>query len=115
FRQVAGFGQPARAPPERGNKLRKGDAVRVLLVEDDDMVRQSLSLLPEDAGFWVAGATDGKEAVRSYRRTPADVILCDLFMPQRDGLEVIRELRREFPGVRIVAMSGGGFGGGMDM
>lgn len=89
--------------------------MRVLLVDDDDMVRNSLGLLLEDAGFCVAQASDGQEAIGAYRRAPADVVLCDLFMPGHDGLEVIRDLRREFPGVRILAMSGGGCGGAMDV
>jgi CheY-like chemotaxis protein len=89
--------------------------MRVLIVDDDVKVRAALRVLLETAGFEVVEAGDGQEGARAYRRQAADVVLCDLFMPGRDGLELIRDLRREFPGVKIVAMSGGGFKGTVDM
>src|SRR5205807_7303003 len=57
---------------------------------------------------------DGGEAIRAFRQHPSDLLLCDLFMPGKEGLETIRELRREFPDVKIVAMSGGALNGTMD-
>ena len=56
------------------------------------------------AGFEVEVAADGLAGTEAFRRRPADVVLCDIFMPRQDGLETIRHLTREFIGVRIVAM-----------
>src|SRR5947209_4368981 len=89
--------------------------MRVLIIDDDAKVRAVLRVMLESAGFEAAEAGDGEEGVRAFRRLEADVVLCDLFMPGRDGLEAIRGLRREFPGVKVIAMSGGGFGGAVDM
>jgi CheY-like chemotaxis protein len=68
----------------------------------------------EGAGFEVAEAA-GEQAVRAFRDSGADVVLCDMFMPDVDGLEVIRELRRDFPKATVIAMSGGGYGGSLDV
>jgi CheY-like chemotaxis protein len=88
---------------------------RILVVDDDANLRSLLRTLLEDAGFTVIEATNGGAAIQAYRRQPADVVLCDLFMPDRDGLEVIRDLREAFPEVKIISMSGGGFGNSVDM
>jgi CheY-like chemotaxis protein len=89
--------------------------VRILVIDDDAAVRAVTCLILEGAGFTVAEASGGEEGIQAFRRRPADLIFCDMFMPDMDGLATIRQLRREFPDVRIVAMSGGGFGGGVDV
>jgi len=77
----------------------------VLLVDDDAKVRAACWLMLEWAGVKVVEASDGKDGIPAFRQRGTDVVLCDLFMPRRDGRELIRELRRECPGVRIIAMS----------
>jgi CheY-like chemotaxis protein len=89
--------------------------MRVLIVDDDDNVRAAARNMLKAAGTEVAEATNGVEAIRLLRGQGADVVLCDLYMPNRDGFEVIRELRRDFPDVKVVAMSGGGFTDTADM
>jgi two-component system chemotaxis response regulator CheY len=89
--------------------------MRILVVDDDGKVRKAVAAMLQRAGFEVIEADGGEEALRAFREQGADLLLCDLFMPGRDGLEVIRELCREFPGVKIIAMSGGGFDGTVDM
>ncbi len=89
--------------------------MRILLIEDDEDFRGVLRTALEIKGFEVAQAGDGEEGIRVFRHQGADLVLCDLFMPQKDGLEMIRELRRNFPGVKIIAMSGGGFEGKMNL
>jgi len=69
----------------------------------------------ETAGFTVIEAGDGIEGLHTFRRAGADVVVCDLFMPDCDGMQVIRELRPEFPGVKIIAISGGGLDGKLDL
>jgi CheY-like chemotaxis protein len=88
--------------------------IRILLADDDTKVRAVIRMILEEAGFEVVEAKDGKEALRAFRSERADVIVCDVFMPDKDGLEAIKELRGEFPGVKIVAMSGGGSKGTSD-
>jgi CheY-like chemotaxis protein len=81
---------------------------RILVIDDDVRVRSWLRPALEGIGHSVAEARDGAEGLAAYRREPADLVLCDLFMPAKDGLEAIRELRNLDPVARVVAMSGGG-------
>jgi CheY-like chemotaxis protein len=62
----------------------------------------------EGAGYEVAEAPDGTQGIRLYRQQPCDLVITDIIMPEKEGLETIRELRRDFPDVKILAISGGG-------
>jgi DNA-binding response OmpR family regulator len=86
----------------------------VLVVDDDVMVLQAVVILLEDRGFNVLAAVDGVQGLREYRTHRPDVILTDIIMPQKEGISLIRDLRREFPEAKIVAMSGGGRMGNSD-
>jgi CheY-like chemotaxis protein len=88
---------------------------RVLVVDDDEQIRSILRAILETAGHQVTEAADGAEGFRCAGREPADLVFCDLFMPGQDGLETIRDLRRDFPALPVVAMSGGGYGGELDL
>lgn len=81
---------------------------RVLVIDDDDDLRQMLCEVLTRAGHEAIGAANGWVGVARYRESRADVVITDIFMPECDGLETIREIRREFPCVRIIATSGGG-------
>jgi DNA-binding NtrC family response regulator len=81
---------------------------RILVVDDEEQILGMLRTMLEREGYEIETARDGKEAARSYRARPADLILTDLIMPEQEGLGLILELRREFPDVRVVVMSGGG-------
>jgi DNA-binding NtrC family response regulator len=90
--------------------------MRILVVDDDRTVRNAVRVMLEEAGMEISEATNGAEALRALRRHGADVVLCDLFMPEQDGMEFLRELRPRSSGVRVVAMSGGGnFHGTVDL
>jgi CheY-like chemotaxis protein len=78
----------------------------VLVVDDEDQLRQLLREILEQAGYQVTEARDGKEAVQQYRLAPADVVIMDILMPEQDGLETTSTLRREFPNVKIIAITG---------
>ena len=80
----------------------------ILLVDDDDGVRDILHRTLVAAGHEVEDAVNGDVALAAYRRQPRDVVITDLVMPEKNGLETIMELRRLNPAVKIVAMSGGG-------
>jgi CheY-like chemotaxis protein len=71
-------------------------------------MRQSMRLLLERAGYEVELAPNGARALELQRARPSEVLITDIFMPETDGLETIARFRREHPGVRIIAMSGGG-------
>jgi CheY-like chemotaxis protein len=81
---------------------------RILIIDDDsqilDMLRQTL----ERDGHEVVDASDGKEGLILYRKNPTDLIITDLIMPEKEGIETIMELRQDFPDVKIIAISGGG-------
>ncbi len=79
---------------------------RVLVIDDEPDMRAFLQETLEAAGYGVMLAEDGEEGVKQYRAAPADLVITDLFMPKQEGLETIRQLRREFPESRIIAMSG---------
>ncbi len=65
-------------------------------------------------GYEVEEASDGKIAMRLYQKESADLIITDIIMPDKEGLETIVELHRNFPEVKIIAMSGGGCGKAKD-
>jgi DNA-binding response OmpR family regulator len=83
-----------------------GAKKRILVVDDNEDLRNTIGALLQADGFDVALAADGQAALAEHRATPADVVLTDLFMPDKDGIETIVELRRLYPQVKIVAMSG---------
>jgi CheY-like chemotaxis protein len=84
-----------------------GEAMRLLVADDDADTRQSMRLLLERAGHEVELAADGAKALEAQRSRACDVLVTDIFMGESDGIDAIRNFRREFPKVRIVAMSGG--------
>ena len=88
---------------------------RILVIDDNDSFRESLGMFLEAAGHQILGAKDGGEGVSLFRRHCPDLLLCDIFMPHKDGLEMIRELRRDFPGLRVIVMSGGSDRVGIDL
>jgi len=81
---------------------------RILIVEDDAGVREFLRETLELEGHEVVEAENGREALELYRDRAADLIITDLVMPELDGIGMILALRKEFPQVRIVAVSGAG-------
>ncbi len=87
---------------------------RILLIDDDDQFRRGLCQVLEAEGYVVVGARDGREGIQSHRDWPVDVVITDLLMPVQEGMETIRELRRDFPDVKIIAISGGGREGNLD-
>jgi two-component system chemotaxis response regulator CheY len=78
----------------------------VLVVDDEDQVRQLVRETLARAGYQVWEARDGKEALQQYRQQHIDLVVMDILMPEQDGLESIIALRREFPKVKVVAITG---------
>ena len=82
--------------------------LRILVVDDDFHIRESLRIKLEQAGHTVRLAPDGAEAVKFLKREVFDIVVTDILMPDKDGFELIGDIRRKWPKVRIVAISGGG-------
>jgi len=82
--------------------------VRILIIDDDPQILDMLGQILEREGHQVVTALNGKEGLKLYRENPTDLIITDLIMPEKEGIETIMELRRDFPDVKIIAISGGG-------
>jgi DNA-binding NtrC family response regulator len=82
---------------------------RILIAEDDPQVRGMLRTTLERAGHEVREAGDGREALRVCAEGPVDIVVTDLIMPEMEGIATIRALRQAHPGMKIIAMSGGGY------
>ena len=82
--------------------------MRILVVDDDPQIRDVLRAWLEHEGYSVAEAENGREGVKIQRSDPADMLICDLIMPDQEGIETITSFNKEFPEVGIIAISGGG-------
>lgn len=79
----------------------------ILVIDDDVLLQEFIQIVLEEAGHEVRCAGDGVAGLKAQRQRPADLIICDLFMPEKEGLETIQELHRDFPQVKVMAISGG--------
>lgn len=80
----------------------------ILVIDDDENIRRLLRAILEPEGYQVLEAPDGDKGIKEYQNNPTDLVITDLIMPGKEGIETIRDLRREFPNVKIIAVSGGG-------
>lgn len=78
----------------------------ILIMDDEATIRQLLRSILEAEGHHVLEASDGREGLTLYRSTPTDLVITDMLMPHRDGMEVTLELTREFLDAKVIAMSG---------
>jgi CheY-like chemotaxis protein len=97
------------AHPKRNEALNT-----ILLVDDDEQFRTMLGLVLTEAGYQVQEVPDGRQALELYGCHPTDLVITDLVMPEKEGLEMIGEFRQLYPGAKIIAISGGGRGGSGD-
>jgi len=88
--------------------------MQVLVIDDDVAVRQTIALLLEDAGIDVIQASDGKEGLSAFQRSRPDLIVTDIIMPEKEGIETIIEIRKLNQKLPIIAISGGGRIGNTD-
>lgn len=80
---------------------------RILLVDDDPQVLAMLTQLLSRNGYAVHAAGNGKQAMRILRDEEVDLLVTDIIMPEVEGLELITTVRRQYPGLKIVVISGG--------
>lgn len=80
---------------------------RILIIEDDDLLRGVLARSLEMCGHSIVQASNGQEGLDLYRAAPSDLVITDLVMPVKEGVETIVQLRQRAPQLPIIAMSGG--------
>ena len=82
---------------------------RILVVDDEASIRELFRAVLEGEGYQVEVAVDGKQAMDIMTAEPADVMITDIVMPEKEGIEIIKELRDLYGDlIKIVAVSGGG-------
>jgi len=86
----------------------------ILVIDDEEPVRTVLRQMLEKEGYEVEEAPDGAVGLSLLQDHPIDLVITDLFMPEKEGIETMREVQRSFPQVKIIAMSGGGRMGKLD-
>jgi CheY-like chemotaxis protein len=79
---------------------------RVLVIDDEEDVRRVVDVMLKNAGHDAVLAVDGNDALRQFRRQHFELIICDVFMPHKEGIETLKELRQLDPTVPIIMMSG---------
>ena len=87
---------------------------RILIIDDDDALREVLVEYFESMGYSVSEAPNGRVALEQQISNPADVVITDLIMPEENGLETILELQRLDPDLKIIAMTGSGHIGALE-
>lgn len=92
----------------------KTECKNILVVDDDPLLATSFQRYLADKGHKVFVAKDGRVAIQILAREVVEVVLLDIFMPDQDGIETLREIKRTFPEVRVAVMSGGGVRGRYD-
>jgi DNA-binding response OmpR family regulator len=88
---------------------------RIILIDDDDDVRRPIRRFLERAGHQVLEASDGEAGLNLLAQSGVDLVITDIFMPGQDGIVTVRRIRKEFPQVKVIAVSGGDRSGRLDL
>ncbi|MEO6036281.1 MAG: response regulator [Verrucomicrobiota bacterium] len=80
---------------------------RILIIDDNSQLREMLKLMLSQAGHEVQEAGDGATGEALYRQKPADLVIVDILMPEKGGLQTIVELKRDYPNAKVIGISGG--------
>lgn len=81
----------------------------ILIIDDEESITYMLKRLFERKGYNVLTACDGIEGIRTFKNNPIDLVITDIIMPEKEGVEVIFELQRANAKCKIIAVSGGGY------
>ncbi|THB77817.1 MAG: response regulator [Desulfobulbaceae bacterium] len=84
------------------------EAKRILVIEDDQQVRKLFQVKLSRLGYVVDEASDGNEGLSSCQKNRYDLVITDLVMPEKEGIETIIELKKDYSDIKIIAISGGG-------
>jgi DNA-binding response OmpR family regulator len=110
----AGYSEPESASAASGAEemdpvvSRRWRLPRILVIEDDAEVRDYLVSVLSRAGHEVFSASDGSHGVAVFRENRVELVITDIIMPTKDGIETILDLRRDNPSLKVIAISGGG-------
>jgi CheY-like chemotaxis protein len=107
--EVTELSQGMNAGPTKEDKMRS-----ILVIDDDKLMCLAVARILISAGYNVTQAENGEEGLHLYRTGEFDLVITDLIMPDKEGIQIIRELRKENSDIRIIAMSAGGRGGASD-
>ena len=88
---------------------------RILVIDDQEPIRRIVRRTLEHEGHDVGEASDGKMGVHLLRQDGAAIVISDIFMPGQDGIQTLLQIRREFPGPKVLIMSGGDTTGQLDL
>ena len=81
---------------------------RILVIDDEEPVRFTLRKILESENYEVTVAKDGVEGTALFTAQPFPLVITDIFMPEKDGLQTIIDLKKDYPDTKIIAISGGG-------
>ena len=81
---------------------------QVLVIDDEPLLRTLVRNILERGGHTVLDASDGRAGLVLWHQNRVDVVLTDIFMPNKDGIEVLMEIKRAWPQANIIVMTGGG-------
>jgi DNA-binding response OmpR family regulator len=87
---------------------------RILVIDDDHAVRLTMEVILEHEGYEVVFANDGEQGIRMFDRARPDLVISDIIMPNKEGIETITAIRERSPTTPIIAVSGGGRIGNAD-
>lgn len=84
---------------------------RILVIDDEEQIREVLRTVLERVGYDVAEAENGAQGIDIYANNEFDLVVTDIIMPEKGGIDTIMDLRRDYPECKIIAISGGGMCG----
>ena len=88
---------------------------RIIVIDDQEPIRRIVRRALEQEGHEVLDASEGEMGMRLLDRHAADVVITDIFMPGQDGILTLRQIRKQFPAVKVIVISGGDSSGLLDL
>lgn len=88
---------------------------RIIVIDDQEPIRRIVRRALESQRHEVLDAEDGESGMQLLEREPVDVVITDIFMPGWDGIQTLREIRKRYPSVKVIAISGGDSTGILDL
>ncbi len=81
---------------------------QILIIDDEPQIRDLLKKMMEELGFMAKVASNGEDGMSLLKKEPVDLVITDIVMPKKEGIEVLSELKKKYPGLPAIVISGGG-------